>query len=141
MAYKTMTDHQRVKAGNWIEEHRTWIETRPSGAEIARHAEKSLGFRVTVWFIRNYLSETEWWHQAQVPKVQPDPKADGDQLREAVAITIEAVEKMLERVHPSEAIEIRRSVQRAKSVVGTTSTPRPPKFEPLPDEMMQGGHA
>jgi len=140
MPYKTMTDHQRVKAGNWIEDNRTWIETKPSGAMITERAGRELGFRVTIWFVRNYLAETEWWHAISVPK--PTAKTDGDQLREAVAITIEAVEKILERVHPTHGIEIRRSVQRAKSMVGTSSPKEDrEKSEAMLDGLMVAGHA
>ena len=91
MPHKAMTDFQRVKAGLWIENSKKWIATMPGQQTIARQAEKELGHKVTVWFVRNYLNATEWYGELQKSKRSPI-EVDQDNLREAMSITIEVLE-------------------------------------------------
>lgn len=139
MPKKYMNDYQRVQAGIWLENQKTWIATDPSIQTIATQATKELGHRVTSTFVKSYLAETDWFAEIR-KKVEPAPPVA---IHRAVAITIEVLEEIIEQVGPTRAEEIRASVEQAKTILGTAKpkTSKNGRPEPLLDELMLTGHA
>ncbi len=140
MPIKAMTDHQRVKAGNWIESKKEWIERKPFLTKIAEEAGKKLGFRVTVWFVRNYLNDTEWWNEIKTAKADP---VKGEEVERAVSLLIEVVEQIMSD-RPVSTGEIEGTIRKAKSLIAKSERSRRRSdfgFDLITEAQMKGGHA
>tara|TARA_Y100001972_G_C7428388_1_gene220786 strand:- start:58 stop:504 length:447 start_codon:yes stop_codon:yes gene_type:complete len=135
MPKKYMNDYQRVQAGIWLENQKTWIATDPSIQTIATQATKELGHRVTSTFVKSYLAETDWFDEIR-KKIDPVPTAA---LQQAVALTLEALDLVIfSEANPD---EIRKTITKARSMIGTTETPKQKEPAGLLDDLMKGGHA
>tara|TARA_Y100001937_G_C7015760_1_gene283119 strand:+ start:371 stop:772 length:402 start_codon:yes stop_codon:yes gene_type:complete len=128
MKHKTMTDYQRVKAGTWIENQKAWIATMPSYRMIARQAEKELDHKVTDWFVKNYLSETDWFLKMK----QNRERVPTPDIETAVALTLEVLEKIMANA-PINPDEIQYTIRKAKGMITTTETEH---LEPFDGQIM-----
>lgn len=139
MPKKYMNDFQRVKAGNWIEAQRTWIETRPATSEIIAAAEKELGHRVTESFVRAYLPQTDWF-----TKAKKDPKNEDERLedmRSAMVLTLDAFMRVVEG-EPISSREIDSTIRKAKSLMRSSrKNEKIGQLDLITKEQMEAGHA
>ena len=139
MPKKYMNDFQRVKAGNWIEAQRTWIETQPATSEIIAAAEKELGHRVTESFVRAALPQTDW-----CTKAKKDPKNEDERLedmRSAMVLTLDAFMRVVEG-EPISSREIDSTIRKAKSLMRSSrKNEKIGQLDLITKEQMEAGHA
>ena len=135
MPKKYMNDYQRVQAGIWLENQKTWIATDPSIQVIADQATKELGYRVTTTFVKSYLAETDWFDEIR-KKVDTVPTAA---LHQAVALTLDALDQVIySEANPD---EIQKTIMMARRKIGMPETTKQKEPAGLLDDLMRGGHA
>ena len=134
MPKKYMTDYQRVKAGNWLENQKALIASDPTIQAITDKAAKALGHRVTTTFVRSYLLETEWFSEIK-KKVEPVPPAV---LQQAVGLTLEALDLII--YSEAKPHQIQETIERARNLI-QIETKETKQFDLIEHDQMQGGHA
>lgn len=138
MPKKYMNDFQRVKAGNWLEEQKTWLATDPSIQVIADQATKELGHRVTTTFVKSYLSSTDWWEKMK--REASATPANLEALHHALRLTLDALVEVVEG-EPISSRDVESTIRTARAVIMSSEPSEPKQLDLLPDPLMQGGHA